>query len=93
MSEEGWMRAHLHVYDGHCEPCAVRDAQRDQETIAALRKHIEALERAFVDMAIPTAALLMDKGSHKYIAPEIIDGWRAALAEGGTLLQNGPDHD
>jgi hypothetical protein len=52
----------------------------------AAEARAEKAEGVLVRLAIPTEALLMDKGSHKYITPEIISEWEAALKETRVLL-------
>jgi hypothetical protein len=50
------------------------------QAITDLTRERDEARRAFVRLAIPTAALLMDKPSHKYISPDIIEAWERELA-------------
>lgn len=65
---------------------AGRDAEREAiciqwEGADATIAEVERLRAMLVNLAIPVEALLLDEGSHKYIAPTVLAEIQASLKE------------
>ena len=52
-----------------------------EDVATTLAKEVERLRAMLVNLAIPVEALLLDEGSHKYIAPTVLAEIQAALKE------------
>jgi ABC-type branched-subunit amino acid transport system ATPase component len=50
-------------------------------SMVTLAAEVERLRAMLVNLAIPVEALLLDEGSHKYIAPTVLAEIQAALKE------------